>query len=152
MARHPAHHRRHPPAGRSGRRSDSGAAALEFAILAPVFILLGSGMLAYAVYFGAAHSVQQLAADAARTSIAGLSADERRTLVNRFLDANADNYVFITRANLSAALSSETTDPNEYSVALSYDATSLPIWNLYLPLPLPSRTITYVSVIRLGGS
>jgi len=42
-----------------------GAAALEFAILAPAFLLLGAGMLAYAIYFGAAHSVQQLAADAA---------------------------------------------------------------------------------------
>jgi len=39
---------------------------------------------------------------------------------------------------------------DEYSVTLRYDATALPIWNL-LPLPLPSHTITYTSLIRLGG-
>ena len=128
-----------------------GAAALEFAILAPAFLLLGAGMLAYAIYFGAAHSVQQLAADAARTSIAGLSASERDTLVGAFLDANADGYVLIDRSALSYAVAASASDANEYSVTLSYDATALPIWNLYLPLPLPSRTITYSSVIRLGG-
>jgi Flp pilus assembly protein TadG len=52
-----------------------GASAVEFAIIAPVFILMIVGMLAYGIYFGAANSVQQIAADAARTSIAGLNAD-----------------------------------------------------------------------------
>ena len=128
-----------------------GAAALEFAILAPVLLLLGTGMLAYAIYFGAAHSVQQLAADAARTSIAGLSDSERKTLVGAFLDANADGYVLIDRSALSYAVAASPADPAEYSVTLSYNAAALPIWNLYLPLPLPSHTITYKSLIRLGG-
>jgi len=132
-------------------RAADGAAALEFAILAPVFLLFGAGMLAYAIYFGAAHSLQQLAADAARISIAGLTASERTTLVGNFLDQNAGGYLLIDRSKLTYALTTAKADPTEYSVALRYDASALPIWNLYLPLPLPSRTIAYSSVIRMGG-
>ena len=47
------------------------------------------GMLAYGIYFGAAHSLQQLTADAARTAVAGLSDSERQQLVSNFINANA---------------------------------------------------------------
>ena len=128
-----------------------GAAALEFAILAPVCLLFMVGMLAYGVYFGAAHSLQQLAADAARTSVAGLDPAERQSLVAGFLDRNADDYVLIGRAGLSYEIGPKPNDPDEYRVTLHYNAAKLPIWNLYPPLPLPSPIITYVSVVRLGG-
>ncbi|TIM19494.1 MAG: pilus assembly protein, partial [Mesorhizobium sp.] len=49
-------------------REQSGTSAIEFALLAPIFILLLLGMVAYGIYFGASHSVQQIAADAARTA------------------------------------------------------------------------------------
>lgn len=137
------------PVRRAG--AEDGAAALEFAILAPVLLLLGTGMMAYAIYFGAAHALQQLAADAARTSIAGLSPDERDMLVRRFIDRNADDYALIDRRRLGLAIGTGASDPDEYRVTLSYDAASLPIWNLYPPLPLPQRTIRYSSIIRLGG-
>jgi len=130
-----------------------GAAALEFAILAPVCLLFMVGMLAYGIYFGAAHSLQQLAADAARTSVAGLDPAERQSLVAGFLDRNADDYMLIGRAGLSYEIGPKPNDPDEYRVTLHYNAAKLPIWNLYppLPLPLPSPIITYVSVVRLGG-
>jgi Flp pilus assembly protein TadG len=129
-----------------------GAAALEFAILSPIFLLFGIGMIAYAIYFGAAHSVQQLAADAARISIAGLTTGERSSLVGAFINNNASAYVLIERQGLSYAIAPSTTDPGEYRVTLNYDASSLPIWNLYPPLPLPNHVISYSSLIRLGGT
>src|SRR5690606_19342562 len=85
-------------------RDTSGTSAVEFAILTPVFLLLLTGMLAYGIYFGAAHSLQQLAADAARIAIAGLDEDERDSLVDAFLDANADSYVLIERRLLDAKI------------------------------------------------
>ena len=54
------------------RGDRSATSAIEFAILSPLFIFFVMGMVAYGIYFGAAHSVQQIAADAARTAIAGL--------------------------------------------------------------------------------
>ena len=49
-----------------------GTAVVEFAIIAPVFILVLFLMIGFGIYLSAAHSVQQLAADAARAS--GLAA------------------------------------------------------------------------------
>lgn len=132
--------------------SDTGAAAVEFAILTPVFLFMLFGMLAYGIYFGAAHSVQQLAADAARTSIAGLTPGERDTLVTGFIARNAADYVLIDPARLSIAIGDKPDDPDQYRVTVSYDASALPIWNLDVPLPVPGRTIRFSSVVRRGGT
>ena len=132
-------------------RDNSGTSAVEFAILTPVFLLLLTGMLAYGIYFSAAHSLQQLAADAARTAIAGLDEAERNVLVEDFLTANADTYALIDADRLSVTIGDKPGDPDHYRVVLSYDAGNLPIWNLYLPLPLPSQQIAYSSTIRRGG-
>lgn len=132
-------------------RNRNGTSAVEFAILTPVFLLMLMGMLAYGIYFGAAHSLQQLAADAARTAIAGLNLAERNRLVKAYLDANADTYGLIDRKRLNVVIGDKPGDPDHYRVTLVYDASALPIWNLYLPLPLPSKTIAYSSTIRRGG-
>lgn len=135
----------------SWARDDRATSAVEFAILTPVFLLLLTGMLAYGIYFGAAHSLQQLSADAARTAIAGLNQTERNRLVEEFLDDNAASYMLIERSRLTYTIGDSTTDPNQYRVTLRYDASDLPIWNLYVPLPLPSQEIAYSSTIRRGG-
>lgn len=132
-------------------RDTTGTSAVEFAILTPVFLLLLTGMLAYGIYFGAANSLQQLSADAARTAIAGLDEDERNDLVEEFLDANADDYMLIDRNLLTFSIGDKPGDPSHYRVTLRYDASQLPIWNLYPPLPLPSPDIAYSSTIRRGG-
>jgi Flp pilus assembly protein TadG len=129
----------------------SGTAAIEFAILTPVYLLMLTGMLAYGLYFGAAHALQQLAADAARTAIAGRDETERNLLVADFLSRNAGAYMLIDPALLVHSIGDSPTDPNQYEVRLSYDAGHLPIWNLYPPLPLPGDTIVYGATIRRGG-
>ncbi|MBB4053074.1 Flp pilus assembly protein TadG [Devosia subaequoris] len=133
------------------RHDRSGTAAIEFAILTPVFLLLLTGMLAYGIYFGAAHSVQQLAADAARTAIAGLNETERNSLVASYLEQNAGDYPLLNPARLAHTIGDSSADPAQYVVRLSYDATDLPIWNLYPPLPLPGKTIAHGATIRRGG-
>lgn len=133
------------------RSNEQGAAAIEFAILTPVFLLMLMGMLAYGIYFGASLSLQQLAADAARTSISGVNDNERRRLVENFLDKNADAYVLLNLASVDHSFELARRDANQFAVTLSYDAQALPIWNLYLPLPLPSKTITHQATIRNGG-
>ncbi|PXA99775.1 hypothetical protein DMC47_01555 [Nostoc sp. 3335mG] len=133
------------------RRDCRGGAAVEFAVLAPVYLMMLGGMLAYGLYFGAAHSLQQLAADAARISIAGLDRSERDAFVGIYLDRHAGDYMLIDRAHLEHTIGADPDDPTQYRVVLRYDASELPIWNLYPPLPLPSRIMTYGATIRLGG-
>jgi Flp pilus assembly protein TadG len=141
----PLHHRR------NFASATSGAAAVEFAILLPLYLFFLLGMVAYGIYFGAAHSVQQLSADAARTAIAGLSAEERQTLARRFIERNAEGYLFIDPDKLDVVIGDSTADGSQFDVTLSYDATDLPIWGLWERLPMPSRTILRRSTIRMGG-
>lgn len=141
-------HRPHFKDFGSCRRATS---AVEFALLAPLFIFLLLGMVAYGIYFGASHSLQQISADAARTAVAGLDATERQTLVSQFIAANAAGYPFIDALKLTVAADDSTADANQFVVSVTYDARDLPIWNLFRTLPLPDTTISRRSTIRIGG-
>ncbi|MFN0263125.1 TadE/TadG family type IV pilus assembly protein [Tepidamorphus sp. 3E244] len=131
--------------------SEKGTAAVEFAIVSPVFILIMVGMLAYGIYFGAVHSVQQLAADAARASIAGISNDERRQLAEAFVSRNVSKYILLRPELVGLSVAPSIEDNSQFDVSVSYSAKDLPIWDLYVPLPTPEKTITRTSTIRLGG-
>lgn len=130
---------------------DRGASAVEFAILAPIFLIMIFGMIAYAIYFGAAHSVQQIAADAARASVAGLDGPERNALVSTYISNNGGGYVLLDPDALTFTVGDKSGDASQYEVTVSYDASSLPIWGLQPWLPLPSSTIRHVYSIRKGG-
>lgn len=129
-----------------------GAAAVEFAILAPVFILLLMGMVAFGIYLGAANAVQQLAADASRTAIAGLTGAERQTLARGFITRNTGQYYFINPARMTVVVNDSPVDNNQFTVVIRYDARDLPIWNLFQGLPLPDTEIKRSSTIRIGGA
>ena len=129
----------------------SGTAAIEFAILTPVFLLMLMGMLAYGIYFAAAHALQQLAADSVRTAIAGINEAEGRYLVETYLRQNVGAYMLIDPQRLDFAVVVAPDNRDQFVVELRYDASHLPIWNLYPPLPLPSREIVHWATIRRGG-
>ena len=132
-------------------RDRAATSAVEFALVAPLFILMMLGMLGYGIYFGAAHSIQQLTADAARTAIAGLDEDERRSLAQAFIERNADGYPFIDPGKLTVDVHDSAADGSQFVVGVSYDARDLPIWNLFSGLAMPRTTITRASTIRIGG-
>lgn len=133
-----------------GKNTD-GTAVIEFAILTPVFLLMLTGMLAYGIYFGAAHALQQLAADAARTAIAGISPSEGRLLVENYLVRNASDYMLLDYQKLDFILKVPEPGDDQYRLTLTYDASDLPIWNLYPPLPLPEKQIIRGATILRGG-
>jgi Flp pilus assembly protein TadG len=133
------------------RHSKAGTSAVEFAILSPLFLLFVFGMIAYGVYFGASHSVQQIAADAARTAVAGLNESDRVALARRFVAQNGGAYPFVEGGKLTLDLRDNPADTSEFVVAIRYDASNLPIWNLLPGLALPAVTIVRQSTIRIGG-
>ncbi|MBX9466220.1 MAG: pilus assembly protein [Aquamicrobium sp.] len=129
----------------------SATAAVEFAILSPLYLLLIMGMMAYGIYFGASHSVQQLSADAARAAIAGINAAERQTLASDFIERNAGGYLLIDPDKLSVTVGDSLSVPGQFNVTVSYDGSDLPIWGLFDGLAMPSQTIMRRSTIRIGG-
>lgn len=129
----------------------SGTSAIEFAILSPLFLLLLLGLVAYGIYFGASHSVQQIAADAARTALAGLDQGERQTLATDFVARNAAAYPFVDPDKLTVETRDNPLDPNQFVVSVRYDARALPIWTLFAGIAMPGATIQRSSTIRTGG-
>jgi Flp pilus assembly protein TadG len=134
------------------RRNDRGTAAVEFALVLPIFLVLLLGILAYGVYFAAAHSTAQLAADAARASVAGLTDTERSSIARASVASNAASYgVLLDARKIVVEAAAVPSDATEFRVAVRYDASSLPIWSFAPFLPLPSSTIEQSAVIKRGG-
>ena len=126
-----------------------GGAAIEFAIVAPLFILTLLTLAAYGIYLSTAHAVQQIAADSARIAVAGLSENERRALARDYIGSAALDYPFIDAAKLEVAVGDDA-EPGQFTVRLAYDATGLPIWNLFT-FTMPDTRIERYSTIRIGG-
>lgn len=133
------------------RRDERGSIAVEFALIFPVSLIFFMGLMAYGIYFGAAHSVQQLAADAARASVSGLNDAERVSIASAHVAASGNSYPLLTSVHISITAGSLDADPTQFEVRVSFDSGNLPIWALSGLVPLPDRTIERVAVVKRGG-
>ncbi|MDS7597109.1 TadE/TadG family type IV pilus assembly protein [Agrobacterium tumefaciens] len=131
-------------------RDRSGSSAVEFAIVAPIFFLVLLTMIAYGIYLMAAYSVQQVAADAARTAVAGLNTAERQKLARDFVTQSNLNYAFMDKNHFTISVDGDPGNANQFTVKVEYDARDLPIWSLY-SYTLPEPVIRRFSTIRIGG-
>jgi Flp pilus assembly protein TadG len=129
----------------------SGVAALEFAILAPVFVLILLGIAAYGIYFSAVSSLQELAADAARASVAGVSVTERQTIVTNYVAQSSPQYTLLQGHPITVTTAPFPGDPTRYSVTLSTDISNLPLQMSSSIVPMPSAVIQRTAVVRIGG-
>jgi Flp pilus assembly protein TadG len=130
------------------RAARAGTAAVEFAIVGPVLILLMLGMVTYGGYFLTAHTVQQLANDAARAAIAGLDDDERLMLARESASASLASQAFM-RGQLSRLEVNRS--GATMAVSVTYDAREDVYWSFDSLVPVPSPDISRTATIRLGG-
>jgi len=127
-----------------------GASAVEFAIIAPIFIMTLVTFVAFGIYLATANAVQQIASDAARTAIAGLDAAERTKLANNFIAASTLDYFMLEPSKLAVTVSDDPKNVDQFTVYIDYDATNLPIWSLY-SFAMPTNHIKRFATIRIGG-
>lgn len=128
----------------------SGASAVEFAIVASLFLMVALGILAYGIYLSAAHSVSQLAADSARASIAGLNDTERTKIATDHVAAHAADFILLNKNKVTVD-AAPLADINQFQVVVRFDASDLPIWFMSGLVPLPSKTIERTASIKRGG-
>jgi Flp pilus assembly protein TadG len=133
------------------RKDCRGVAAIEFAILAPVLLMILFGISAYGIYFSAVSSLQELTADAARASVAGISAAERQTIVTNYVAQSSPNYRLLSRNAITVTTAPFPGDPTRYSVTLRTDISSLPLQTTTGFFPMPSGVIQRTAVVRIGG-
>lgn len=129
-----------------GAADARGAAVLEFALVAPLFLALLFGIVGYGGYFWRGHTIQQAANDAARAAIPGLTAAERQSLA---LGAATGE---LTALGIKPArISTTVTEAGEtLTVAIRYDGSGDSFLNLGF-VPLPGRLLQRVAAVRLGG-
>lgn len=127
-------------------------AAVEFALISPVLLLLVAGSLVLGLYLGVSHSVQQLASEAARAAVAGLSAAERVDLARRSVAGGVGSYGLLRPDALTLSAGADMSDPDLFTVTLSYDATSLGLKAFANLLPVPVDRIERKASIRRGGA
>jgi Flp pilus assembly protein TadG len=124
------------------------ASAVEFAILLPLFLVLVFGIVVFGAYFTMVHGVQQLAAEAARSSVAGLSEVERVSLAENYVTTNAGSYPLLQPGHLT--VNAATSGSDVFVVTVNYDASENLIFTLPF-VPTPPSIIICSAAIPFGG-
>jgi Flp pilus assembly protein TadG len=134
--------------GMKRRSRRQGSAAIEFALVGPMLIVLLAGMVVYGGWFWLAQSVQSLATEGARAAIGGLDAGEREQLARAFVAGRADEAAGLDPALVTVSVSS---DAEAIRVVVAYDARNNPVMLLAGPLPRPPTLIERSATVRIGG-
>ncbi|MBN9600948.1 MAG: pilus assembly protein [Afipia sp.] len=136
---------------RTFQRARSGTSAVEFALILPVLLMLVFGIVVFGSYLAVVHGVQQLAAEAARSSVAGLSEAERASLASGYVTANAASYPLIAPNHLTVNAATSQSDAKVFVVTVNYDASDMFIYSLPSFVPAPPRSIVRAAAIPRGG-
>lgn len=123
-------------ATRRFRDDSTGAVAVEFVLLAPILFALILGIITLGFYMGVSHSVHQLAAGAARASVAGLDETERRDIATTYLAEGATRYPLLQADALTTSLDYSADAMGSITVNVTYAAagTLLDVANGFLNL------------------
>jgi Flp pilus assembly protein TadG len=139
------------PAGRHALYDARGIAALEFAIVAPVLLLMLIGMVCFGAYLVYLHELQELASSAARASIAGLNEAERDSLAKQFVSSAISNSVLLRAADLTVTTATSGSPPVYYAVTLAYSLNDTPIPLLAGFVNFNAAAITRTSTVQFGN-
>ena len=125
-----------------------GVAAVEFAIIAPLLILLLAGMVVWGGWLWLAHGVQSLAAESARAALGGLDAGERSDLARMFVQGRAEAAIGLPADRAAVFVDS---DASAIVVRIRYDVSGHPVLLLASLAPAPPMIIERSAVVRTGG-
>ena len=127
------------------QRDRRGAALIEFALLAPLLLMLLMGIVSYGSWYLVAHGVQQAANDAARAALGGVNVSERATIARdtaiRAIDRGSGTL------GERAAVTVED-DGTSLVVRIAYDASDNPALRSGV-LPMPPTLIRRDAAVQL---
>jgi Flp pilus assembly protein TadG len=102
-------------------RSDDGAVAVEFVLIAPLLITLVFGIICFGYLFGISHGVQQLAVETARASVQGLTQAERLALAHDYLDRASIRYPLLRPNHITRDIAVSPESFGNVSVTIVYN-------------------------------
>ncbi|NQE61668.1 TadE family protein [Caulobacter sp. RHG1] len=122
--------------------------AVEFALLSPVLMIMMVGILVWGQYFWVAHTVQQVANNAARAALAGLDPAERVSLAREAMDSEVADYATLRPQAADIGVDSLS---DRIIVSVRYDTAGDAFRALDGLVPSPPKMITRQAAVRLGG-
>ncbi len=131
-----------------GRRA---IAALEFAIVAPVLLLMLLGMVCFGLYCVYTHELQEISSSAARASVAGLNETERDSLARQFVATAISNSTLFQAEDLTVSTGTSGTPATDYEVTLAYNLKDTPIPMLANFVSLQLGNISHTATIQFGN-
>lgn len=132
--------------------SETGTAAIEFAIVAPVLLMLVFAAIFYSIYFTAYLGVRQAAIEGARAAVAGMSTAERSQLAIARATTIMNGYGSLMGASSTATITAAPgTDTGTLKISVSYDITTSPIMGYGAFLPMPSSKIQSDVIVANGS-
>lgn len=129
-------------------KCEQGSAAVEFALIGPLFILMLIGAVVYGGWMWMAQAVQSLAAEGARAAIAGIDVTERASLAQLSVYDSLDGSTILEPEFVQVAVAS---DAGAIRVTVIYDASGHPLMALANLVPSPPHIIRREAVVRTGG-
>lgn len=128
--------------------SRSGSAAVEFALVGPLLVVLLIGIVVYGGWFLLAQAVQSLAADGARAAMGGLDDAERADLARSRVEAAVGDAGGLEPGRTRVVV---TEADGGVEVAVLYDIRDHPLMLLGGMLPRPPAVIERSALVRLDG-
>ena len=135
---------------RRGLEDDSGASAIEFALVAPLFLLIVFATVMFSIYLATWLGVSHAAAEGARASVAGLTATERQNLAIGRVQAVISGYApLLDQTKVQVAY--PTAAAGMFSVQVTYPLAQLNLAR-YAPLaPVPTVAPSRTATVTTGG-
>jgi Flp pilus assembly protein TadG len=132
---------------RALRHNRAGTAAVEFALVGPVFLILLLGVAIYGVYFTAQIAIVAAAGEGARASVTGLSVAERSAVAVQTAQTVLQSYApLLSPASAQVSAGTVNGNNNMFQVTVSY---TMPFNSPLIPLPTTQPSFT--ATVSNGG-
>ncbi|MDB5712907.1 MAG: TadE-like protein [Sphingomonadales bacterium] len=132
-------------------RCDQGLAAVEFALIAPILLMLVFGIIIYSLYFCAYMGVRVAASEGARAAVMGLSGAERTTLATARVTQVLEAYRPLIGTSAAPTIEAVSAGTGLFRVRVSYDITGSPIMKFANLLPMPTAILQSEITVSNGS-
>ena len=130
---------------------EHGGAAVEFALIAPVLLLLFAGIGLFGICLGAAHNLRLVAAEAARASIGGVTDAERASLAQTTVSRSLSNGALFKPGSVTVQVGADPSDAAVTIITVKLDATTLGLGGFARLVPQIPALLTSSVSVRRGG-
>jgi Flp pilus assembly protein TadG len=138
-------------------KDESGAVAVEFALLAPFLLLIMLAVVTFALQFSILTAVIHAASEGARASISGSTDADRASAAQQRVQDIFQSYGSLLSASNVTVTTAAGIIPNTYAVKVDYDTKGIDVtvfyqfWQWVTGVNQTAPKISYTATVANGG-